>query len=157
MAVFFIADVGNGLFSYRFCRILPLSATIVTSASRRSEWRRIRSDLSPARGRLWQKACSRVRCGFLKGGGSLKDMTTLLAELPDGVSDIGKADKLAAKMADELKAAVGTNPLLKATGPILNQNCCFRARTLRRHASQSLIFPGSPRTTLRRISSTVCK
>ena len=28
--------------------------------------------------------------------------------------------KIAAKMADELKAAVATNPLLKATGPVLD-------------------------------------
>src|SRR6202040_2492733 len=51
----------------------------------------------------------------------------LLAELPEGVSDIGKADKLAAKMADELKAAVATNPLLKATGPILDPKLLFQS------------------------------
>ncbi len=54
------------------------------------------------------------------GGGGLKDMTALLADLPDGVSDIGNAAKLAAKMADELKAAVSTNPLLKVTGPVMD-------------------------------------
>jgi hypothetical protein len=52
-----------------------------------------------------------------KRGGDLKAMTALLADLPEGVSEIGNADKLGAKMADELKAAVATNPLLKATGP----------------------------------------
>ena len=62
-----------------------------------------------------------------KGGGSLKDITTLLAELPDGVSDIGKADKLAAKMADELKAAVATNPLLKDAGPVLDPKLLFQS------------------------------
>ena len=41
-----------------------------------------------------------------KGGGDLKVMTALLADLPEGASEIGNADKLAAKMADELKAAV---------------------------------------------------
>ncbi len=60
-----------------------------------------------------------------KGGGDLKTLTALLADLPDDVSEIGKASKLAAKMADELKAAVATNPLLKATGPVLDPKLLF--------------------------------
>jgi hypothetical protein len=60
-----------------------------------------------------------------KGGGDLKTMTALLADLPEGVSEIGNADKIAAKMADELKAAVATNPLLKATGPVLDPKLLF--------------------------------
>jgi hypothetical protein len=47
-------------------------------------------------------------------------MTALLADLPEGVSEIGNADKLAAKTADELKASVATHQLLKATGPVLD-------------------------------------
>jgi hypothetical protein len=60
-----------------------------------------------------------------RGGGTLKDMTALLADLPDGVSDIGDAGKLAGRMADELKAAVATNPLLKASGPVLDPKLLF--------------------------------
>jgi Helicase HerA, central domain len=60
-----------------------------------------------------------------KGGGDLAAMTALLADLPEGVSEIGNADKLAAKMADELRAAVATNPLLKATGPVLDPELLF--------------------------------
>jgi len=60
-----------------------------------------------------------------KGGGDLKAMTALLADLPEGVSEIGHADKLGAKMADELKAAVATNPLLKATGPVVDPKLLF--------------------------------
>ena len=59
------------------------------------------------------------------GGGDLQAMTALLADLPDDVSEIGNADKLAAKMADELKAAVATNPLLKVTGPVLDPKRLF--------------------------------
>jgi hypothetical protein len=59
------------------------------------------------------------------GSGDLKAMTALLADLPEGVSEIGNADKLAAKMTDELKAAVATNPLLKATGPVLDPKLLF--------------------------------
>ena len=63
-----------------------------------------------------------------KGGGDLKVMTALLADLPEGASEIGNADKLAAKMADELKAAVATNPLLTATGPVLDPKRLFFGR-----------------------------
>jgi hypothetical protein len=66
-----------------------------------------------------------LRAFAARGGGDLKAMTTLLADLPEGVSEIGNADKLAAKMADELKAAVATNPLLKATGPVLDPKLLF--------------------------------
>jgi hypothetical protein len=62
---------------------------------------------------------------FANKGGDLKAMTALLADLPEGVSEIGNADKLARKMADELKAAVATNPLLKAIGPVLDPKLLF--------------------------------
>jgi len=60
-----------------------------------------------------------------QGGGDLARFTALLAELPEGLSPIGKADKLAAGMADQLHAAVATNPLLRADGPILDPNLLF--------------------------------
>jgi hypothetical protein len=63
-----------------------------------------------------------------KGGGNLTAMTALLADLPEGVSEIGNADKLAAKMADELRAAVATNPLLRAMGPVLDPKLLFFGR-----------------------------
>ena len=63
-----------------------------------------------------------------KGGGDLAAMTALLADLPDGASDISHADRLAARMADELKAAVATNPLLKTSGPVVDPKLLFFAR-----------------------------
>jgi hypothetical protein len=66
-----------------------------------------------------------LRAFATRGGGDLKAMTALLADLPEGVSDIGNADKLAAKMADQLKASVATNPLLKVTGPVLDPKLMF--------------------------------
>lgn len=66
-----------------------------------------------------------LRAFAMQGGGDLKSMMTLLTELPEDVSEIGSADKLAAKMADELKAAIATNPLLKATGPVLDPKLLF--------------------------------
>jgi DNA helicase HerA-like ATPase len=59
------------------------------------------------------------------GGGTLKDMTDLLADLPDSVSTISEAAKLAGKMADGLKAAVASNPLLRASGPVLDPRLLF--------------------------------
>jgi hypothetical protein len=48
--------------------------------------------------------------------------------LGEDVCEIGNADKLAAKIADELRAAVATNPLLKATGPVLDPKLLFFSR-----------------------------
>jgi hypothetical protein len=69
-----------------------------------------------------------LRTFATRGGGDLAAMTALLADLPEGVTEIGNADKLAAKMADELKAAVATNPLLKVTGPVLDPKLLFFGR-----------------------------
>jgi hypothetical protein len=70
-----------------------------------------------------------LRAFAAQGGGDLKAMTTLLTDLPEGTSEIGNADNLAAKMADELKAAVATNQLLKATGPVLDPKLLFFGST----------------------------
>jgi hypothetical protein len=60
-----------------------------------------------------------------RGGGKLPDFIALLADLPDGISDIGNAAKLAAHMADQLRAAVATNPLLKVEGTVLDPRHLF--------------------------------
>ena len=60
-----------------------------------------------------------------RGGGDLNRFTNLLSELPDGLSPINNAVKLAAGMADQLHAAVATNPLLKAEGPVLDPKILF--------------------------------
>jgi hypothetical protein len=59
------------------------------------------------------------------GGGDLARFTALLADFPDGLSPIGNAGKLAAGMADQLHAAVATNPLLRAEGPVLDPKLLF--------------------------------
>ncbi|MFE1601687.1 helicase HerA domain-containing protein [Methylobacterium sp. ID0610] len=68
-----------------------------------------------------------------RGGGDLAAFTGLLAELPDGVSRISNAEKLAAGMADQLHAAVATNPLLRAEGAVIDPALLFhgpdRSRT----------------------------
>jgi hypothetical protein len=64
-----------------------------------------------------------------RGGGDLARFTALLAELPEGLSQISSAGKLAAAMADQLHAAVANNPLLRAEGPILDPKLLFFGRT----------------------------
>jgi hypothetical protein len=59
------------------------------------------------------------------GGGDLGRFTALLSDLPEGLSPIGNASKLAEKMADQLHAAVATNPLLRAEGPVLDPKVLF--------------------------------
>jgi DNA helicase HerA-like ATPase len=59
------------------------------------------------------------------GEGGLGEFTALLSDLPEGLSLIGNASKLAAGLADQLHAAVATNPLLRAEGPILNPKLLF--------------------------------
>jgi hypothetical protein len=59
------------------------------------------------------------------GGGDLGRFTKLLEDLPDGLTPIGNATKLAAGMADQLYAAVSANPLLRAEGPILDPKLLF--------------------------------
>ncbi|KMO36408.1 ATP-binding protein, partial [Methylobacterium aquaticum] len=48
-----------------------------------------------------------------------------LADLPDGTSQIGKATNLAADMANQLLAAVATNPLLRIEGAVLDPSRLF--------------------------------
>jgi hypothetical protein len=52
--------------------------------------------------------------------------------LPEGLSPIAKADKLAAGMADQLHAAVATNPLLRTEGPILDPKLLLFSSDARR-------------------------
>jgi hypothetical protein len=79
-----------------------------------------------------------------KGGGTLQDMIALLNDLPEGVTDIGNAEKLAAKMADELKAAVATNPLLRAAGAVLDPRLLFFGRDPARTRVSVINLSGLP-------------
>ena len=57
---------------------------------------------------------------------ALGDLIGLLADLPEGVSEISRAAKLGAEIADQLRAAIATNPLLKSSGPNLDPATLFR-------------------------------
>ncbi len=60
-----------------------------------------------------------------RGGGDLRAFTALLGDLPEGASEIGAAPRLAAGLADGLRAAVATNPLLRVDGPVLDPATLF--------------------------------
>jgi hypothetical protein len=49
----------------------------------------------------------------------------LLKAGPEGMSQIGNASKLAAGMADQLRAAIATNPLIQSRGPSLDPRLLF--------------------------------
>jgi hypothetical protein len=62
---------------------------------------------------------------FARSGGALDDLIGLLSELPEHASMIGDAPKLAGEIANQLLAAVATNPLLKSSGPSLDPKRLF--------------------------------
>jgi hypothetical protein len=64
---------------------------------------------------------------FAAGRGSaLTDLIALLAELPDDVSEDSNAQKLANEIADQLRAAIAMNPLLKSIGQPLDPRTLFK-------------------------------
>jgi hypothetical protein len=66
-----------------------------------------------------------LRAFAYNGGGALSELIGLLAELPEEVSKIGDAPKLAGEIANRLLAAVATNPLLRADGPSIDPQRLF--------------------------------
>ncbi len=66
-----------------------------------------------------------LRAFARRGGGDLEAFTALLADLPEDASRIGGAPKLAAGLADGLRSAVETNPLLRVDGPVLDPAALF--------------------------------
>jgi len=59
------------------------------------------------------------------GGRTLDSFVALLGDLPLDASQIGRAQKLAAEAADQLRAAIATNPLLRGGGSPLNPAAFF--------------------------------
>ncbi len=118
-------QAGNPL----FLSVLPDFAALGDDPDERAQAVTMAADtlgpLAGAKSSLQKGVLADALRAFAVRGGDLKAMTGLLADLPDGVSEIGNAGKLAGKMADELKASVATNPLLKASGPVLDPRLLF--------------------------------
>ena len=66
-----------------------------------------------------------LRAFAMRGGGDLRAFTALLDDLPEGASDIRDAAKIGGGLADGLRAAVATNPLLRVDGPVLDPAMLF--------------------------------
>ncbi|MBB5048826.1 hypothetical protein HNR60_003596 [Rhodopseudomonas rhenobacensis] len=70
-----------------------------------------------------------LRCFAKAGGGDLARLIDLLSELPEAVSQIDDAGKLAAAIANQLRAAIATNPLLQSRGAALDPQVLFGTET----------------------------
>jgi hypothetical protein len=63
-----------------------------------------------------------------RGGGQLDDLIALLSEFPEDASRIGNAPKLAGEIANQLLAAVATNPLLQSSNQSVDPRQLFSGR-----------------------------
>ena len=61
-----------------------------------------------------------------EGGNSLDRLVELLSDLPEQVSQISNAGKLAAAIADQLRATIATNPLMHSRGASLDPQTLFQ-------------------------------
>ena len=76
-----------------------------------------------------------IRRFAIKSGTTLTDLIALLADLPDGVSEDSTAQKLASEIADQLRAAIAMNPLLKSTGEPLDPRTLFKSSSAKTRIS----------------------
>lgn len=93
-----------------------------------------RATLEPYIGGSGQKAqlkqgvlADALRVFAKTGSCALDALIQFLSELPDDVSKIGNAPKLAAEIANQLLAAVATNPLLQSQGQSLDPKTLFES------------------------------
>jgi hypothetical protein len=91
-----------------------------------------RATLMPFLGGTGQKASLKqgvladaLRLFANSGGGTLDDLIGLLSDLPEEASRISNAQKLADEIANQLLAAIATNPLLKSVGSSLDPQRLF--------------------------------
>jgi hypothetical protein len=91
-----------------------------------------RATLTPYLGGSGQKAFLRqgvfadaLRAFAKRRGRSLDDLIRLLSDLPEEISKIGNAPKLAGEIANQLLAVIATNPLLQSSGRCLDPQRLF--------------------------------
>jgi hypothetical protein len=118
--------------------LLPDFAAIGNKQDRESEDERTqavemaRATLGPYVGGSGQKMqlkqgvlADALRSFAKRGGGTLEDLIEFLSDLPEEVSKIGNASKLAQEIANQFLAAVATNPLLQSQGQSLDPKTLF--------------------------------
>jgi hypothetical protein len=114
-------------------KLLPDFAAIGESEDERAQAVEMaRETLTPYLGGTGQRAqlkkgvlADALRAFAKSGGGSLDDLIDLLSELPEEISKISNAPKLASEIANQFLAAIATNPLLQSTGPSLDPQRLF--------------------------------
>jgi hypothetical protein len=114
--------------------LLPDFACIENEDEREQAIEMARATLTPLLSGSGEKAnrkkgvlAEAIRRFAAERGGTLVHLIALLAELPDDVSQDSNAQKLAREIADQLRAAIATNPLLKAVGEPLDPKTLFRS------------------------------
>ncbi|MCF6199143.1 MAG: ATP-binding protein [Hyphomicrobiaceae bacterium] len=79
-----------------------------------------------------------------RSNGDLQSFTSLLSELPEGISDIDDAKKMARDMAMMLKAAMAKNPLLADPGTALDPEMLISAAQAGKTRVSVINFSGLP-------------
>ena len=116
-------------------KLLPDFAAIGDTEDERNQAVEMaRATLTPYLGGTGQKASLKqgvladaLRVFASDGGSTLDNLIELLSDLPNQTSKIGNAQKLAAEIANQLLAAIATNPLLKSAGTSLDPERLFDA------------------------------
>jgi hypothetical protein len=116
-------------------KLLPDFSAISGEDERAEAVEMARATLAPFIGGSGQKAALRqgvladaLRAFARTGGGQLEALIERLSDLPEEVSKIGDAPRLAAEIANQLLAAIATNPLLQSSGANLDPQQLFDGR-----------------------------
>jgi hypothetical protein len=78
------------------------------------------------------------------GGVDLQQLIELLADLPDGISTISRAERIASEMADGLKAAMVNDPLFAGTGEPVDPGVLLTPSTGKRTRISVISMVGLP-------------
>ncbi|GIH06814.1 ATPase [Rhizocola hellebori] len=79
-----------------------------------------------------------------RGGTSLKEFVKLLAELPDGLISLSRADKLASEMSDSLTAAMVNDPMFGGEGEPVDPGILLTPAPGKRARISVISFAGLP-------------
>ncbi len=85
-----------------------------------------------------------LRAFAVGGGGRLRDFLTLLANLPDGVSELERADRIAADLAQALTAAMVNDPMFGGSGEPVDPGVLLTPALGKRARVSVISFVGLP-------------
>src|SRR5207302_2109388 len=85
-----------------------------------------------------------LRAFAVRGGGRLRDFLSLLANLPDGVSELDRADRIGADLSQALTAAMVNDPLFGGSGAPVDPGVLLRPAPGKRARVSVISFVGLP-------------